>query len=113
MNVRNIKIRVEDEAQCKAVQEYLFSKGCYWYIEPHVETKNLHKPFLFVDKDGVLTHSDNSSHFFRHENLKVEFDFETIIKATPRPRATTVLFGITYDREELQKALDKLTPVQA
>lgn len=112
MTIKSVKIRVMSPQESQVIQEYLFSQGVTWPLQPTTDVRHTEAGFLFVDKDSVLTKSSDSSHFFRHENREMLFDFETRITAVPRPRPTTVLFGVTYDREELQKALDKLTPVQ-
>lgn len=110
--VTRVKIHVITPEHSQAVQEYLFSQGVTWPLMPIREVRHTDSSYLFVDGDGVMTKSDDSGHFEHHSNKEMKFDFAQKITAVPRPRATTVLFGKTYDREELQKALDKLTPVQ-
>jgi hypothetical protein len=110
MKYRQVKIDVLNAEQSKAVQEYLFTQDCKWCDGKVVGCTD--RRYLYVDSDGLITHGNGFEYFRSHDYKEVFFDFEVRTVAKPKPRATTVLFGITYDREELQKALDNLTPVQ-
>lgn len=116
MKIREVKIRVGNSVNSRAIQEFLFENDCSWSYN----CKNViyeDKAFLYVDGDGNITFSTGEDFFTGREvddYREMKFDFETItiVNATPRPQEKVKLFGKTYDKDELKDALTKLKPIE-
>lgn len=114
-DVRSIKVAVSNPAESRAIQEYLFSKGCRWNWQGNV-VKHEDKDFLFVDDRGNIGW-DNSVAFFNSTTDYKEVIFNVInkpvvVSVEQKERPKTVLFGKTYFTDELNARLEGLAVAQ-
>lgn len=115
MKIREVRIRVGNSVNSRAIQEFLFENGCSWSSN---RKKVIYedKPFLYVDEDGNITFSTGEDFYAEskvadYREMKFNFESITTVNAVPRIQETVVLFGKTYDKDELKDALTKLKPI--
>lgn len=65
----NTKVYVNGKS--RAIQEKLFSFGYDWSPINRRVIKNITEPFLFIDKNGNITHGNNMYFFKMHENREI------------------------------------------
>lgn len=112
---RNIKFVVSSEEDSKAIQEFLFTKGCYWYGQKD-NARHTDKDYLFVDGEGHLTYSNDYNHFKYHRDdcetvvfqVKMVVSYDVSMNVV---KETILLNGKTYYKEDLEKALQHIKEV--
>ena len=68
----NTKVYVNGKS--KDIQKKLFSFGYKWYVRNHTEVSDVDEPFLFIHKEGYITHANNMRTFTEHENREISAD---------------------------------------
>ena len=125
LRAENMKFRINNPDESKAVQETLFQLGYEWATGKHLKYQN--KPFLYADTDAdgmYISHSSfGDSYFFEssaetqnHKEIKVVPIVTTTYKfeAVEPPQAvqgTIVVGGKLYDLEKLKERIKGLESV--
>ena len=65
----NTKVYVNGKS--KEIQEKLFSFGYKWQVTDSTEVSNIERPFLFIYRDGCISHSNDMDHFSEHQNREI------------------------------------------
>lgn len=68
----NTKVYVNGKS--KEIQEKLFSFGYRWCVRNHTEVSDVDEPFLFIYKEGYITHTNNMRTFTEHEHREISAD---------------------------------------
>jgi hypothetical protein len=74
-DMQRLKIYVKSAVHSAAVQEVLFKLGYRWNLQPKQEVKYAHKPYLFTDVDGDMTHTEDKTYFERDTRTLANFDW--------------------------------------
>jgi hypothetical protein len=114
---KGMKFRVKDSEHSALIQKHLFSLGYGWCTH-YMEIKNIDCHFLYADKkDMSITYSNNSfnnnDYFDNHRNKEYTLKSEVTYFLVPVVEPETVeLNGKKYLKEDLEAALNKLTPIK-
>lgn len=65
----NTKVYVNGKS--KEIQEKLFSFGYRWYGRNPTEVSNTNEPFLFIDEEGDITHSNSMYTFIECKHREI------------------------------------------
>ena len=65
----NTKVYVNGKSE--EIQKKLFSLGYNWLENIYYEILFPEKPFLFINDDGIITHSENMNYFKNHKNTEI------------------------------------------
>lgn len=95
--------RLLQEAVCKAGGEWGFGYG-----KQVLYTKS---PYLYVDSDGGLMHGTGLETFKLDPLPEGFLEVVTIVKLV-EPKETVKLGGKTYYKEDLEKALENIKPLE-
>lgn len=111
-----MKIRATGEADQAAVQEYLFSQGYKWFGDGTTDVKHISVGFRFYisDEDGTICYGCSRANFETHVEPEFIPTFTRTCTLEPLPepiKETVELNGKVYLKEDLESALEKLTPV--
>lgn len=68
----NTKVYVNGKS--REIQEKLFSFGYRWCVRNHTEVSDVDEPFLFIYKEGYITHTNNMRTFTEHEHREITAD---------------------------------------
>lgn len=111
------KFFVGDAAQSKAIQEHLFALDFSWNGEKVVKA-GLVGDWIFINRAGLMSYCTCERTFQASNLQELKFVFKPVqievvanIHVVAPPRETIKVNGLTYFKDELEKALNWLTPV--
>lgn len=109
--LKNMKIRIKDEAHSRLLQEALFEMGYIWAVSRNTRLSEVNRPYL-ICAEGQIYHCDTDSVYF--ENLKFE-EVELVTTYSFKPvdqeakRKATEKEALQKNVAEMQKRLDEMT----
>lgn len=71
--MKEMKIRIKNEAHCKQVQDALFTMGCRWYCCGQTHMNEDIAGYLYIDTDGIITWSSYSDEDFFEDQSEPEY----------------------------------------
>lgn len=76
MTLKEIRETLDDtkvyvNGKSREIQKKLFSFGYRWCVRNHTEVSDVDEPFLFIYKEGYITHTNNMRTFTEHENREI------------------------------------------
>lgn len=107
--LKNMKIRIKDEAHSRLVQETLFEMGCRWQSGDYQPVRNVQSRYLYVD-DYYIGHGNTDSTFVVEAGEEVElvttYSFKPIDQEAKRKAAEKE--ALRKNVAEMQKQLDEM-----
>ena len=105
--MKPIKIRVRSPEHSEVIQKMLFAAGYGWApIENKQIVRHTDATYLYVYRDGEITHGSGQENFSAHHHQEVDFDW-----CIPE-RETIEIDGVKYYADEVKGCLQKLNPVE-
>lgn len=79
MTLKEIRETFDDtkvyvNGKSREIQKKLFSFGYRWCMRNHTEVSDVDEPFLFIYKEGYITHTNNMRTFTEHEHREISAD---------------------------------------
>ena len=107
--LKNMKIRIKDEAHSRLVQEALFEMGCRWQGNGDQSVRNVQSRYLYVD-DYYMSHGNTDSTFVEEASEEVElvttYSFKPVDQEATRKAAEKE--ALQKNVAEMQKQLDEM-----
>ena len=99
-----IKMRVTPE-QSEQIQKICFDNGVYWWTSKDSKTRDLDKPYLFIDDDGISYCEIDEENYFKQEN-NTEVIAELFIKTNGTCEVIEDIIGYKL-KDKFMKLIDK------
>jgi hypothetical protein len=113
MTFKNQKFKVANATISRLLQEELLKQGYKWPISGAV-VKYEQKPYLYVYDCGKFAYGDDLQHYNEHNNEEVRVITENkLVIAELQPvRDKVIVFGRTYYKDDVDRALAQLEIAQ-